>query len=145
MSLVDPLVDDPDLDPGACIREAGLPKCRRPDLLGPAVEALVTDSGWGTELAVHAVFGRWDTIVGADVAAHCTPESFSDGHLTVRTDSTSWATQLKLLAATVVRRLNEELGHDTVLRIDVVGPTGPSWRKGLRSVRDGRGPRDTYG
>lgn len=121
------------------------PDARDPALLGRAVDKLVTESGWSTDLAVHGVFGRWDTIVGAEVAAHCTPESFSDGRLTVGTDSTSWATQLKLLAPTVVRRLNEELGNDTVLRIDVVGPTGPSWRKGLRSVRDGRGPRDTYG
>ena len=29
--------------------------------------------------------------------------------------------------------------------IEVVGPHLPSWKKGPRSVRDGRGPRDTYG
>ena len=29
--------------------------------------------------------------------------------------------------------------------IEVLGPHLPSWKKGLRSVRDGRGPRDTYG
>jgi predicted nucleic acid-binding Zn ribbon protein len=91
------------------------------------------------------VFGRWPELVGAEVAAHSTPESFEEGRLVVRTDSTAWATQLTLLAPTVVRRLNEELGHGTVTVIDVQGPRGPSWRKGPRSVRDGRGPRDTYG
>jgi predicted nucleic acid-binding Zn ribbon protein len=45
----------------------------------------------------------------------------------------------------VVRRLNEELGHGTVTVIDVQGPHLPTWKKGPRSVRDGRGPRDTYG
>ena len=45
----------------------------------------------------------------------------------------------------VVRRLNEELGHGTVVLIEVAGPHLPSWKKGPRSVRDGRGPRDTYG
>jgi predicted nucleic acid-binding Zn ribbon protein len=109
------------------------------------VDKLVTESGWGTDVAVHGVFGRWSTIVGSEVASHCTPESFLDGSLRVRTDSTAWATQLKLLAPTVVRRLNEELGHETVLHVEVVGPSGPSWRKGPRSARDGRGPRDTYG
>ncbi|MGH3504639.1 MAG: DUF721 domain-containing protein, partial [Nocardioidaceae bacterium] len=78
-------------------------------------------------------------------AMHCTPESYRDGYLSVRTDSTSWATQLRLLAPTLVARLNAELGHGTVLRIDIVGPATPSWRKGRRSVRGGRGPRDTYG
>jgi predicted nucleic acid-binding Zn ribbon protein len=63
----------------------------------------------------------------------------------VRTDSTAWATQMRWLAATVLRRLNEELGDGTVTLIDVKGPTGPTWKSGPRSVRDGRGPRDTYG
>jgi predicted nucleic acid-binding Zn ribbon protein len=121
------------------------PDGRDPTPLGSAVDRLVTESGWGTDVAVHAVFGRWPTIVGPDVASHCTPETFVEGSLRVRTDSTAWATQLRLLAPTVVRRLNDELGHGTVLRVDVAGPEGPSWRRGPRSVRDGRGPRDTYG
>ena len=79
------------------------------------------------------------------MAGHCTPESFADGRLVVRTDSTAWATQLRLLAPSLVRRLNEELGHGTVTVIEVLGPHLPTWRKGPRSVRDGRGPRDTYG
>jgi predicted nucleic acid-binding Zn ribbon protein len=121
------------------------PDDRDPTGLGPAVDRLVAESGWTTDVAVHALFARWPSIVGADVAAHCTPESFSDGSLRVRTDSTAWATQLRLLAPTVVKRLNRELGHGTVLHVEVAGPDAPSWRKGPRSVRDGRGPRDTYG
>ncbi|HEY7043234.1 MAG TPA: DciA family protein, partial [Nocardioidaceae bacterium] len=111
------------------------PDARDPAPVGSAVERLVTENGWESELAVHGVFGRWDTIVGTEVAAHCGPESFADGRLTVRTDSTAWATQLKLLAPTVVRRLNEELGDGTVVRIEVVGPASPSWRRGPRTVR----------
>ena len=121
------------------------PDDRDPQLLDTTVGRLVDDHGWELDLRVHGVFGRWPELVGAEVAAHSTPESFDDGRLVVRTDSTAWATQLTLLAPTVVRRLNEELGHGTVTVIDVQGPRGPSWRKGPRSVRDGRGPRDTYG
>jgi len=113
--------------------------------LDAAVERLVTDNGWTADVAVHAVFARWPEIVGSDVAAHCSPESYRDGHLTIRTDSTAWATQLRLLAPNVVRRMNHELGDGTVLRIDVQGPEVPSWRRGRRSVRGARGPRDTYG
>ncbi|MCW2845714.1 MAG: hypothetical protein JWN22_3630 [Nocardioides sp.] len=121
------------------------PDERDPQLLDATVGRLVDDHGWDLDLRVHGVFGRWPELVGAEVAQHCTPESFADGKLLVRTDSTAWATQLKLLAPTVVRRLNEELGHGTVALIEVVGPHLPSWKKGPRSVRDGRGPRDTYG
>ncbi len=121
------------------------PDARDPAPIGKVVDRLVQDSGWTTDVAVHGVFARWPDIVGAEVAAHCTPVHFGDGRLEVQTDSTAWATQLRLLAPTVVRRLNEELGHDTVLRIEVTGPSGPSWRRGPRSVRGARGPRDTYG
>lgn len=121
------------------------PDARDPALVGREVEKLITQGGWETDLAVHGVFGRWESIVGPEVAAHCVPESFDEGRLKVRTDSTAWATQLRLLAPNVIARMNDELGDGTVTFIDVLGPDGPSWSKGRRSVRDGRGPRDTYG
>jgi predicted nucleic acid-binding Zn ribbon protein len=121
------------------------PDDRDPQTLDSTLARLVDDRGWELDLRMRGVFARWPELVGDDVAAHCHPETFTDGKLVVRTDSTAWATQLTLLAPTVVRRLNEELGHGTVVVIDVVGPHLPNWKKGRRSTRDGRGPRDTYG
>ena len=121
------------------------PDDRDPQLLGDQVERMVAERGWELELRVRGVFARWPELVGAEVGAHCTPETFADGKLVVRTDSTAWATQLTLLAPALVRRLNEELGDGTVTVIDVVGPHLPSWSKGRRRTRDSRGPRDTYG
>jgi predicted nucleic acid-binding Zn ribbon protein len=125
------------------------PDERDPQLLDTTIGRLIADQGWGTDVRVHGVFTRWDGIVGREVAQHCRPESFTrsdtGGRLVVRTDSTAWATQMTLLAPTVVRRLNEELGDGTVTVIDVQRPHGPSWKRGPRSVRDGPGPRDTYG
>ncbi len=121
------------------------PDDRDPQSVGRALSRLTAEHGWTTELAVHGVFGRWETIVGNEVATHCRPERFVDGRLTVRADSTAWATQVRLLAPTVVQRLNDELGDGTVTRIEVGGPQPPSWRHGRFSVRDARGPRDTYG
>ena len=74
------------------------PDDRDPQLLGSQLDRLVADHGWALELRVRGVFARWPELVGADVGAHCTPESFADGRLVVRTDSTAWATQLTLLA-----------------------------------------------
>lgn len=121
------------------------PDDRDPQLLGAMVDKLVGDQGWELELRVRGVFARWPELVGDEVAAHSTPETFTDGKLVVRTDSTAWATQLKLLTPAVLRRLNEDLGEGTVTLLEVVGPHGPSWKKGRLSSRDGRGPRDTYG
>lgn len=117
---------------------------RDPQPLEDAVDRLIGEHGWGEELSVHAVIARWEQIVGEDVAAHVRTEKFSDGELTVRADSTAWATQVKLLAPNLVRRLNEEIGHGSVTRVIVLGPHSPSWKKGPRTVK-GPGPRDTYG
>lgn len=120
------------------------PDDRDPQRLDNTVGRLVSDLGWETDLRVHGVFGRWGEIVGDAIAEHCTPDSFAEGRLVVRTDSTAWATQLTLLAANVLHRLNEELGDGTVTFLDVQGPSQKSWKKGRFSV-PGRGPRDTYG
>jgi len=143
------------LRPGAPVRSrrrlAGEPRVsgaaaddRDPQELGAGLQRLVSERGWDVDLAVGGVLGRWPEVVGPQLAAHCRPESFDDGLLVVRADSTAWATQVRLLAPTVLRRLAEELGDGVVGQLRVQGPSAPSWRKGARAVR-GRGPRDTYG
>ncbi len=72
---------------------------------------------------------------------HVTPESFADGRLVVRTDSTAWATQMKLLAGNLVHRLNQELGDGTVEVIDVLGPHTPRWTSGALPGQGSRTPR----
>lgn len=134
--------DTPRPDTG--VRSAAGPDDRDPQPLSRAVDRLITDRGWQTPAAIGGVVARWAEIVGTDVAAHCEPRSYDDGVLTIATDSTAWATQMRLLASELVRRLNSELGHRTVTKINVRGPSRPSWSAGRRSVR-GRGPRDTYG
>ena len=129
---------------GADTRSGAYPDDRDPQTLSVTMKRLVAEHGWEDDVAVGGVMGRWPEIVGADVAAHCEPEGWSDGVLTVRTDSTAWATQVRLLAPQLLRRLSDELGPGTVTRVEVRGPGAPSWVKGTRSVK-GRGPRDTYG
>jgi predicted nucleic acid-binding Zn ribbon protein len=118
---------------------------RDPKLLADAVERLVETKGWTTEINVHTLLARWGLLVGAANAAHSQPEAYADTVLTVRADSTAWATQLRYLAPKLVAMLNEHLGEGTISRIKVLGPDAPTWKRGRRSVRDGRGPRDTYG
>jgi predicted nucleic acid-binding Zn ribbon protein len=123
------------------------PRARRDDPapLDAAIDGLVADTGWELAVATGSVFARWAQIVGADLAAHTVPEGLADGELTIAADSTAWATQLRLLAAQLVRRLNAELGDGAIRRVKVRGPGSQSRRPGEWRVRGGRGPRDTYG
>ena len=117
---------------------------RDPRLVADTLAALVRDRGWTQDVSVGGVIGRWRDVVGDQVADHCTPETFEDGVLLVRTDSTSWATNLKLLAPQLLRRLADDVGEDVVREVRVLGPAGPGFKRGPRSV-PGRGPRDTFG
>lgn len=117
---------------------------RDPVLVGDTLSRLAAERGWSEPLSVGGVVGRWREVVGEEIAEHCTPETFEDGLLVVRADSTTWATSLRLLAPRLLARLAEEVGPDVVTEVRVLGPAGPRWAKGKRSV-PGRGPRDTYG
>jgi predicted nucleic acid-binding Zn ribbon protein len=115
-----------------------------PQRLTTAISGLIDEQGWRLAAAAGSMFGRWDQIVGPELAAHTKPDGFADGELTITADSTAWATQVRLLAGTLVRRLNTELGDGAVQRVKVRGPATQR-RPGQWRTRDSRGPRDTYG
>jgi len=129
---------------GGGASRAGRGRREDPQPLGVAIEGLLDDQGWRTSAAVGSVFGRWEQIVGEALAAHTRPGGFTDGELLVIADSTAWATQVRLLRAQLIRRLNAELGAGTVTGVRVRGPMAPRQR-GQWRVRDTRGPRDDYG
>lgn len=115
-----------------------------PAPVGELLDRVIADRGWTTQVGVHSLLGRWPSLVGEVVAAHSVPERYADGVITVRTDSTAWASQLRLMTPMLVAKLNHALGDGTITLIVVKGPDAPSWKHGPRSV-PGRGPRDTYG
>ena len=125
-------------------RRGGRTRREDPQPLATALDGLLGDQGWRMAAAVGSVFGRWDQLVGPDVAAHTKPERFNDGELVVIADSAAWATQVRLLTSAVLRRLNEELGHGTVTRVVVRGPAPPR-RMGPLRVRGTREHNDDYG
>jgi predicted nucleic acid-binding Zn ribbon protein len=72
------------------------------------------------------------------------PASLRDGVLTVSAESTAWATQLRMVQAQILAKIAAAVGDGVVTSLKIVGPGGPSWRKGRYHIA-GRGPRDTYG
>lgn len=121
------------------------PDDRDPVQLGAAWRVLIDDRGWATELRGASLFGLWDQIVGPVNAQHAVPESFDaqTGRLVVRTSSTAWSEQLRLMMPVLRQAIEARLGVGVVREIQISGPAAPRVRGRLR-VR-GRGPRDTYG
>lgn len=120
------------------------PDPRDPQPLGAVLNRLVKARGWEQPAAEATVFGAWERVVGPEVAQNSRPVKLENGELTVEARSTAWATQLRLLAASLLRQIASEVGHNVVRKLHIHGPAAPSWSRGPRRVR-GRGPRDTYG
>ncbi len=117
---------------------------RDPQVLSAALDRLVREQGWEDRTAVAVLIGEWAQIVGRDLAEHVSPVGFADGELTLQAESTTWATQVRLLLPELHRSVDERVGRGVVTRIRIRGPQAPNWGAGPRRVA-GRGPRDTYG
>lgn len=109
------------------------------------LDGLLTERGWHKPATEARIFADWPGLVGPDIANHCEPVALRAGELRLVAESTAWATQLRMMASTMLARLADELGAGIVTRLVITGPTGPTWKHGGWSVRGARGPRDTYG
>ena len=116
-----------------------------PQSLSSVLSELVTVREWRQGIAEGSLFTEWVTVVGSDVGSHSTPISLVDGVLTVQASSTAWATQLTLMASTLLKTISNSAPGALVEEIVVLPPGAPSWKKGIRTIRNSRGPRDTYG
>ncbi len=132
--------------PGGAGRRVPSPRStdRDPQLVGDSLESLIAERGWQQATTEATLVSQWPQIVGADVADHVLPESFIDGVLHLRADSTAWATQVGLLMPHLRPVIDAAVGGGAVRDIRIQGPQAPSWKAGPRRVK-GRGPRDTYG
>lgn len=138
----------PTVHNGQDVRSGAGPDERDPAALGGSIDKFIVNKGWDLQVATGRIQGQWESIVGSTVAQHVHIETFdlSGKHprMVLRADSTAWATQVRLMTATIAQRIDEELGDGRHTEVTILGPTAPSWKHGLRSV-PGRGPRDTYG
>lgn len=93
---------------------------RDPVAIGSVIAESLTRRGWQRQLQTARVYGRWESVVGATVAAHCHPTRlYEDGTLEVLADSASWATQITFLQGKLLDRLGQECGPGVVTGVRV--------------------------
>ena len=112
--------------------------------LGDVIDALTSGLGWTSPLAQSDLLAAWAEIAGSETAEHSAPAGITDGTLTVKCDSTAWATQLRLMRVQIMTHIATKYPDAGIVAVRFEGPGAPSWKRGPRSV-PGRGPRDTYG
>jgi predicted nucleic acid-binding Zn ribbon protein len=117
---------------------------RDPRGINDILDGLTAKLGWTSPLARAELLASWAELAGAETASHSEPVAIEDGVLTVRCDSTAWATQLRLMRGQITTSIAQRFPDAGIESVKFDGPNAPSWKKGTRSI-PGRGPRDTYG
>jgi predicted nucleic acid-binding Zn ribbon protein len=113
--------------------------------LSSVFNEIITNRDWRQGIAEGNLFSDWEKVVGEDIAQHTTPITLLEGKLTIQTSSTAWATQLRLISNDLLKTLQQSAPGVLVEELVVIGPHAPSWKRGLRTIRGAKGPRDTYG
>ena len=116
-----------------------------PQSFNSVLSELVEARDWRQGIAEGSLFTEWLQVVGIDVGTHSTPISLLDGLLTIQATSSAWATQLTLMRSNLLSTISNSAPGALVEEILVLPPGAPSWKKGIRTIRNSRGPRDTYG
>jgi predicted nucleic acid-binding Zn ribbon protein len=117
---------------------------RQPKSIASTMDGLIQSFGWENKLSEGELFANWRELVGDKEAENSFPEDLSKGVLTIRCKSTAWATQLRIMSADILVKINAKLPALEIKELRFIGPQAPSFKRGLRSV-PGRGPRDTFG
>jgi predicted nucleic acid-binding Zn ribbon protein len=116
-----------------------------PKNIGAILNELIDTRDWQQGVAEGNLFSDWKEIVGADIAEHSTPITLFEGKLTIQTTSTAWSTQLRLMQSDLLKTIRQSAPGALVEELSIIGPHAPSWKRGLRTIRGARGPRDTFG
>ena len=115
-----------------------------PELIGGVLSDLVSDRDWDSGLAEGNLFVNWKKIVGDEISEHALPISILENVLTIQSSSTAWATQLQLISNDLLATIQKDATGVLIERLVIIGPQTPTWKKGIRTIRNARGPHDTY-
>jgi|TARA_B110000503_G_scaffold52536_1_gene84458 predicted nucleic acid-binding Zn ribbon protein len=116
-----------------------------PTLINEVMSDLISQRDWHLGIAEGTLFSKWKEVVGADIASHTTPLSLLEGALLIQCSSTAWATQLTAVGQDLLNTVKNSSPGAGVQSLTFIGPQPPSWKRGLRTIKNERGPRDTYG
>ena len=79
-----------------------------PETAADAMVAAFSQAGLSDQARRLRIWSAWAACVGARIAQHTEPHTFSRGVLTVRTFSSAWQNELTFLKAEMITRLNEK-------------------------------------
>lgn len=119
---------------------------RDPKKASDLLSQIVQRQGWSKKMSVGQIMNAWPELVGDKIAEHCEPVRYhaEQQRLIIQCDSTSWATQLRLMQQRILQNIARKVGNDVVATVEIRGPHNRVRSPGRLRVK-GRGPRDDFG
>ena len=105
---------------------------RDPAELGSVMTTIAGNGVWTANMKLAQLRNHWDQVVGQAIASHSAVADFTDGVLTIRAESTVWATQLTYLIPQLTDTIRRNLKGLTITEIRVTGPAAGYTRKWAR-------------
>ena len=91
-----------------------------PSRLGDVLRAALARLPIAQQLADHAVWAKWEAVVGPTIAAHAAPRRLQRGILLVTVDSPMWMVELQFLKHDLRQRLNAAVGRNVIRDVFLV-------------------------
>ncbi len=89
---------------------------RDPAELGSVMTTIAGNGVWAANMKLAQLRNHWDQVVGQAIASHSAVADFTDGVLTIRAESTVWATQLTYLIPQLTDTIRRNLKGLTIAR-----------------------------
>lgn len=105
---------------------------RDPAELGNVMTTIAGNGIWAANMKLAQLRNHWDQVVGEGIAKHSAVADFTDGVLTIRAESTVWATQLTYLIPQLTDTIRNNLKGLPINEIRVTGPAVGYNRKWAR-------------
>ncbi|AZA12439.1 DciA family protein [Corynebacterium choanae] len=90
--------------------------------LGDVLQREIADRGWRQGISSGVIMGNWRSIVGDTIADHTKVEMIKETTLFLSTDSTAWATNLRLMQPMLLQRIAEKIGDGYITTLHIFPP-----------------------
>jgi len=91
----------------------------QPQTLKTLLDKLVETKGWEAKLDEVKLPDIWLEVVGDKIAKNAKTGKFENGVLIIKTESSTWRSELKLREDEIIQRLNEKLGKEIIQSLKI--------------------------
>lgn len=93
---------------------------KHPQQIEDIIRSIVRQNGLETPLLQRRLLNAWEEVAGASVAAYTTDKAIRNQTLWVKINSPAMRSELSMIRAELVRKLNNKVGGQVICEIRIV-------------------------